>query len=99
VPQLQPFGFDARSKVLDKIPTIVEDEIPTIVEDEIPTIVGDKKTFIVGDDVPSLVGGNGVMNGRDANPWPWQVSFQVLLHGLHTQLLSFIQSKMFLCFY
>lgn len=41
----------------------------------------------IEDNVNSLVGGNDVIhviNGKEANPWPWQVSIQVVLQVLKT---------------
>lgn len=55
MPQLQPWNSAARSKIEDK--------------------------------VPSIVGGINVIhviNGKEANPWPWQVSIHVVLQVLKT---------------
>lgn len=52
----------------------------------------------IEDNVNSLVGGNDVIhviNGKEANPWPWQVSIQVVLQVLKTKSFSIFQSKMF----
>lgn len=70
MPQLQPLDNAAWSKVEDKIQNIVEDKISS-------------------GNVPSIVRGNDVIhhdiiNGMEANPWPWQVSIQVMLQVLNT---------------
>lgn len=68
MPQLQPWASAVRSKI----------------EDKVPSVVGGNDVI----EVPNVVGGNivdyGIINGMKANPWPWQVSIQVVLQVLKT---------------